>query len=148
MLTPPVACSSPSIFSSRISLTSLRARLGYLVTPDIQAYATAGGAWQSVQAAAACQHTFSDPICLGNAFTGPLDTQTHNKILPGWTVGAGLEAKIYGNLLLRGEYRFAQYSGNDSLVFAIPGLITTVNTNLRIATHLATVGLAYKFGGL
>jgi opacity protein-like surface antigen len=67
-----------------------------------------------VQASAACQHSDDDPICFANvAIGGPFDTQTHNRVLPGWTVGAGLEAKIYGNLLLRGEYRFAQYSSND-----------------------------------
>jgi opacity protein-like surface antigen len=75
-----------------------------------------------------------------------LETQTHNKILPGFTVGAGLETWIYGNLLLRGEYRYAQFSANDTRVFGLPvatPLSTTVNDE-----HFATIGLTYRFGEL
>lgn len=145
----------PGVDSARVGMNwdaSARARLGYIVTPDLLIYETAGAAWQSMQTSATCQNIDSDPFCVGIIGT-PLNTQTHTKVLPGWTVGGGLEFKVAANLLLRGEYRFAQFSGNDSMTFPAPvaGLgvgPTTLNYRLSVDTHLATVGLAYKFGGL
>jgi outer membrane immunogenic protein len=87
---------------------SVRARLGYLVTPDILAYATGGIAWQRVEASATCQHSGPDPLCFALA-GDPFATGTNSKILTGWTVGGGLEYRIYGNWLLRGEYRYSNF---------------------------------------
>jgi outer membrane immunogenic protein len=145
----------PGADSARVRMNwdaSARARVGYLVTPDLLAYATVGAAWQSMQTSATCQNSTADPICdsiIGN----PFNTQTHTKVLPGWTLGGGLEAKIAENWLLRGEYRFAQFSGHDSITFPAPTAApvhgpTTLNYRLGVDTQLATVGLAYRFGGL
>jgi outer membrane immunogenic protein len=66
----------------------------------------------------------------------------------GWTLGAGVEAKLSGNWIARGEYRYANFgTWNDVLNLSLPGAATTVAYGLKVETHIATFGLAYKFGG-
>jgi outer membrane immunogenic protein len=88
-----------------------------------------------------------DPACLrpGN----PFDTRTNSKTLTGGTVGGGLET-IYGNWLLRAEYRYAWFGKLDGVfdfqAAGVPAGADTSRYNLSVDTHVATVGLAYKFG--
>jgi len=89
-----------------------------------------------------------DPFCLflpGNPFV----TATNSVVRTGWTVGGGLEAKIYGNWFLRGEYRFSDFgTRNEVFNFNLPGEAPGTDTyryRLRVTDQIATVGLAYKF---
>jgi outer membrane immunogenic protein len=127
---------------------SARARVGYLVTPSVLFYGTGGVAWQAIQASGFCQHSAADPQCTG-AVGRPFDTETNSKVLTGWTVGGGVEAKIYGNWLLQGEYRYSNFGTfNGVLPFnssGAPAGTDYVRYNLSVNTHIATVGLAYKF---
>lgn len=144
----------PGVDTSSVKLgwdASARARLGYLFRPDMLVFATGGVAWQSIEATGTCQHSLSDPQCTV-AVGDPFDTQTDRKILTGWTVGLGLEARLSGNWLLRGEYRYADF-GTMHGVFefgaaGVPAGSDTVRYDLAVRTHTATLGLAYKFGGL
>ena len=128
---------------------SARARLGYLMTPDLLIYGTGGVAWQSIETSGTCQHSLADPQCSA-APDFPFDTKTNSNILTGWTIGGGVE-KMLGNLMLRGEYRFAQFgNSNAALNFGAPGVPPGTDTsryNLSLETHIVTVGLAYKLGG-
>jgi outer membrane immunogenic protein len=121
-----------------------RVRLGYLVLPNLMAYGTGGIAWQHVETSATCQHSLSDPLCFvlpGNPFA----TATNSATRTGWTIGGGLEASVYGNWLVRGEYRFSDFGRWDNS-FNYPSAIpTTVNSQLKITTQIATFGIAYKF---
>ncbi|MGB3391081.1 MAG: outer membrane protein [Pseudaminobacter sp.] len=72
---------------------SLRARLGYAVTPDILPYITAGGAAQSLK------------ITEG----GVSDRNT----LLGWTAGVGTDVKITDQVFGRVEYRYTDYGSED-----------------------------------
>ena len=78
------------------------------------------------------------------------ETQTNKKTLTGWTVGGGLE-KMYGNWILRGEYRYSQFGDLDGVLpFGAPGVTPgsdTLRYKLSVQTHIGMVGLAYKFGG-
>src|SRR5262249_23141748 len=70
------------------ALASARARLGYTVLPSLLVYGTGGAAWG---------HTvWSNPI-------GGFDTD-HILDQSGWTAGAGLEYKFWGNFIARAEY--------------------------------------------
>jgi outer membrane immunogenic protein len=126
---------------------SARGRLGYIVTPNVLFYGTGGIAWQNIETSATCQHSAPDPLCLflpGNPFV----TATNSVTRVGWTLGAGLEAKLSGNWIARGEYRYANFgTWNDVLNLSLPGAATTVVYGLKVETHIATFGLAYKFGG-
>lgn len=72
---------------------SLRARLGYTVTPDALAYLTAGGAAKNTS------------VTEG----GIKDSQAQL----GWTAGAGMDVKITQNVFARAEYRYTDY-GSDT----------------------------------
>ncbi len=72
---------------------SLRARLGYAVTPDILPYITAGGAAQSVK------------LTEG----GISDKNT----MLGWTAGVGTDLKVTDNVFARVEYRYTDYGSKS-----------------------------------
>jgi len=141
----------PGVDISSVKLgwdASARARVGYLVSPSVLFYGTGGVAWQSVNTSGFCQHSVADPLC-SSAAGDPVDTEINSKVLTGWTVGVGVEGKIYGNWLLRGEYRYSNFGTfNGVLPFnssgAPPGS-DFVRYNLSVNTQIATVGLAYKF---
>ena len=126
---------------------SVRARVGHLISPDLLAYATGGIAWQNVQASATCQHSLADPLCVFMPGT-PFATATNNTTLTGWTIGGGLEYRVYGNWLLRGEYRYSDFGTRtgDVLNLGLPGGLPTILThNLKVNTHIATAGIGFKF---
>lgn len=68
---------------------SLRARLGYAVSPNILPYVTGGGAAQSLK------------VTEGGA-------SDRNTML-GWTAGAGVDVKVSENVFVRGEYRYTDF---------------------------------------
>jgi outer membrane immunogenic protein len=152
-----ISC-APGAFGPGVDLSSVRmgwdasarARLGYLVTTDLLLYGTGGIAWQAVRTSGFCQHSFTDPQCFV-ADGDPFDFRTNSKTLTGWTIGGGFESKVYGNWLLRGEYRYAQFgSFNGLLDFGSTGAppgIDFSRYNLSLNTHIATFGIAYRFGG-
>ena len=129
---------------------SARARLGYLANSDTLIYGAGGVAWQHIETTGFCQHSLSDPQCTVAAGS-PLDMQTNSTTLTGWTIGVGFEARLSGNLALRGEYRYADFGKmNGVFAFGAPGGIPGVDTyryNLSVNTQVATIGLTYMFGG-
>ncbi|MGA2126104.1 MAG: outer membrane beta-barrel protein [Xanthobacteraceae bacterium] len=114
---------------------SSRVRAGYLVMPNVLAYATAGVATQNISATATCSG--AGPWCATNRFQSDSWTRV------GWTVGGGVEAKLWGNWLGRVEYRYADYGTISNTVFA--NTADSVSYDLRLRTQTALVGLAYRF---
>ena len=96
---------------------SLRARLGYAISEDFLAYATAGLALSRTAA------------------TGGGVSQT--KTLIGWTAGAGIDAKLTEKVFSRVEYRFTDY-GNRNFNLGAPTSISTHN-------HKIMIGLGVRF---
>ena len=142
---------SPSSDLSSVTMgwdVSARARLGYLVTPTLLLYGTGGVAWQNFQTSGTCVHSVADPLCLvAQGF--PSTTASNSETRTGWTVGIGLETAIYGNWLLRGEYRYSDFGTfNGVFNFDVPGVPPGQDTyryRLRVNTQIATFGLGYKF---
>lgn len=116
---------------------SSRVRAGYLVTPSVLVYATAGMATQSISTTATC--SFAGPQCTANR----VQTDSWTKV--GWTVGGGVEARLWGSWLGRAEYRYADYGTIANTLF--PNTVDSVSYDLRVRTHTGLVGLAYKFDG-
>jgi outer membrane immunogenic protein len=87
-------------------VSSLRARLGYLVTPNFMLYGTAGGALGKVDYAASNAGGVV-PYATITAFS---------RTQGGWVAGGGLEWMITPNWLLRGEYLYYSLESSPSVV--------------------------------
>lgn len=97
---------------------SLRARLGYVVSPNILLYATAGGAAKDLEV------------------TDNLGVSDNNTML-GWTAGAGADIMVTENVFGRVEYRYTDF-GSDSFDL-------TNATDVSDKDHRITFGLGMKF---
>ncbi|MSO66402.1 MAG: porin family protein, partial [Pseudolabrys sp.] len=81
---------------------SVRGRLGTLIYPDTLLFATGGLAIQRVKLSASC--AVSNPA-VDFCFTP--QNESYTKTMTGWTVGGGVEQKLWGNWLARLDYRYA-----------------------------------------
>lgn len=97
---------------------SLRARLGYTVTPDMLGYVTAGGAAKRMS------------VEMG----GDKDSQTQL----GWTAGVGTDVKLTEKVFGRVEYRYTDYGSEN---FDVGGGSHKVDAK----DHRVTVGLGVQF---
>lgn len=124
---------------------SARARLGYLLMPDLLLYGTGGVAWQKIESSATCQFSGPDPLCAGLPGT-PFVTATNSTVRTGWTLGAGMESRIAPNWLVRAEYRYAGFgTWNAQSTLNGGAAVTNLGYQLKISTQVATLGIAYKF---
>jgi outer membrane immunogenic protein len=98
---------------------SIRARAGVAVTNDVLVYGTAGGAAE--------RQRLTDSV-------GNRDTN----VMLGYTVGAGVDAKLTDQVFGRVEYRYTDYGSKD---FDLGG--TTINADS--SNHRVTAGIGIKF---
>jgi outer membrane immunogenic protein len=104
-------------------LATARARLGYLVLPDLLAYGTAGAAWGHSELTGAVEF-------IGSGSAGASNF--------GWAAGGGLEYKLWEHLLVRAEYLHYDFA---KTTYNTPVFTTTAAT----AIDVARAGLSYKF---
>ncbi len=127
---------------------SVRARAGVLVDPAVLLYLTGGPAWLHVESTSNCSMAMFGS-CAPD-FGPSVITDSTTKL--GFTVGGGIEAMLWANWVLRGEYRYSDFGtiGNtdDRFCSAACGAPFTavVTYDVKLRTHTATFGLAYKFG--
>lgn len=95
---------------------SLRARLGYAVTPEILLYGTGGGALKNQK--------ISVP--------GDSDSNT----MFGWTAGVGTDIKITDNVFGRVEYRYTDFGSKS---------FDSVGTKVKESDNRVTFGVGMKF---
>jgi len=116
-------------------VTSLRARFGYLVTPNILAYATGGVAWANLD------YSASAVGFLYSATTAFSNTQI------GYAVGGGLEWAITTNWLLRAEYLFYDFGHAPNVAVLPVGGSANSSGFSWTATNVNVVrgGVSYKF---
>jgi outer membrane immunogenic protein len=120
-------------------LGSFRARLGYLVWPDVLLYGTGGLAWtRFVQR--------QDETILITSVGGPVLAETLSQSDPSWrfgaVVGAGVEARLWdSNWLARLEY--LHYDFGDSGSFSSD--FSSFSSG-HLTVDVVRAGLSYKFG--
>ncbi len=115
---------------------AIRGRLGFLVMPTVMLYGTGGVAFQQVKYSASC--AFATPgWCVADR------AQTESDTRVGWTVGAGVEARLWGNWLGRIDYRYADFGNKGFTIF--PGTFDAVGVRTSLKTHTVQAGIAYKF---
>lgn len=120
---------------------SVRARLGYLVTPAVLIYGTGGVAWQRLEARGVCPADTN--VC--NPATG---TQSGSVATTrtGWTVGGGIEAYVAANWLARAEYRYADFNDFTFTALQFNSNAFGAVANISTVTHIVLFGISYKFG--
>jgi outer membrane immunogenic protein len=152
---------------------SLRLRLGYVISPSLMIYGTGGLAAMSIEETSRCDTAlqylglapgFSSGE-FGNCAPGLRTPVNISKSLikPGFTIGGGGEAKLWGNWVARVEYRYSDFgtarfnearSCNGSATILDPnGGFTTagcfetevIQSSARLRTNTAMFGLAYTF---
>jgi outer membrane immunogenic protein len=136
--------------------STVRARVGYLPTSNLLAYATAGfalgrvtqsGSWNtntgfSFGGNVYTINCFGNPVCLAGSSSG---------IATGWTAGVGLEYALRQNWTLRAEYLYVSLGGRGSVTETVLGptpgaLPSSLNANFgNINFNVARVGLSYEF---
>ncbi len=108
-----------------------RSRLGFLATPNILLYGTAGVAYGQVK------DTFT--------VTGlTVATATVKDVKAGWTAGGGIEGALGGGWSAKLEYLYIDLGKLEQTLSTPAG---TETFNSRMTDHIVRVGLNYKWGG-
>jgi outer membrane immunogenic protein len=139
----PSASSSLSLREDWLS--TVRARMGYLLTPAALVYFTGGAAWGELDYAAKAQNEpfNANPYIARSAFS---------KTAPGYVLGGGFEYAFWGNWSARAEYLYYHLSTTGAATafdstgtFPPPsfpsGFVWTGGTNI----NSFRAGVSYKF---
>ena len=119
-----------------------RSRLGFLWSPNVLVYGTAGVAYGQVKDSAAI--SFGVP-------TVAVASQTFKDVKAGWTAGAGVEGALGGGWSLKVEYLYidlgkTERTATAALVGAAAPLVSATET-FRTTDNIVRVGLNYKWSG-
>ena len=140
-----------------------RGRLGFLWSPNVLLYGTAGVAYGQVKDSV----TFNGSA-LGGAVTAAANADFKD-VKAGWTAGAGIEAALWGGWSAKLEYLYIDLGKTEQTatatttaanlgVVAIPGvgavnlagvgavLSANANQTFRTTDNIIRVGLNYKWG--
>lgn len=116
-------------------LSSLRGRLGYLVSPNVLTYATGGVAWGRFgYTASAINNTYVTSFASSTTSTG-------------YVVGGGLEWAYTKNWLVRAEYLYYGFRNGPNVLAQAAGFAPyPMNFSWSAANiSVVRVGLTYKF---
>jgi outer membrane immunogenic protein len=139
---PPGATGTTLDVSQKLQwFGTARARLGTTAwSPSTLLYVTGGFAYGSVKTTGVLRGFTANGAAVTTAFS---DSDTNG----GWTVGAGIESRIYGNWTAKVEYLYVDLGDFDNSVqFATAPAIGARFTS-HVTDHIARFGLNYKFGG-
>ena len=152
---PAFFCCANIGHSSSVSTNwdaSVRGRLGFLVTPTFMVYLTGGVAWQRFETNSSCGAPFCAPVPPPGVTFVPFSI-TNAFTKTGYTVGGGFETMLWPNWFLRASYRYAEFG---TVSFDVTNAVTggvaagttfiTSTMDLKLRTHTASFGVAYKFG--
>ncbi len=114
------------------ALGSARLRVGYLFTPKLLAYGTAGVGWGRSRVSVSISNS-QDSLEILSAKTN----------LFGWVAGGGLEYKLFQHVRVRGEYLHYDF-GSTTYAFQTPILIG-VNINNKTTDDVARGALIWSF---
>jgi len=125
------------------SFGTLRGRLGTTITPDVVAYATGGLAVGSIRTAITLSGVGFDANGNPFAFDAPFSVL---KIKPGWAVGAGLEARLFGNVTGKVEYLYMDFGTvSASVTNAVNATPITFAASSHVTDNIVRAGVNYKF---
>jgi outer membrane immunogenic protein len=135
-----------SVFAREQWDASIRARIGFLITPTWLLYATGGVAFQDFEFGASCDGASRQTLALTSwCAPGFARNESVSSIRTGWTVGGGIEAMLSKNWLVRGEYRYSDFGSVNHTFFPAPATNDAFIMGISLKTQMALFGIAYKF---
>jgi outer membrane immunogenic protein len=120
---PAFACFPLNCQSELTSLATLRGRIGFLLSPDLLIFGTAG-------------------LAAGNLRHGNFLFASANNTALGYAAGAGVEARVAQNWTLKAEYIFVDLESNEACSSAI--CLISVQNN-KFNAHAFRLGLNWHF---
>jgi outer membrane immunogenic protein len=151
----PLACDFGNINDSYTEklewFGTVRGRLGYLSTPNVLLYGTGGFAYGELRRDDSYIYSsffFCNSPPAGAGACTPQSNST-SAIKPGWTIGAGIEAKLWGNWTGRIEYLYMDLAGLGTSSFMLtsgnPTPIFLTTTSHDFVDNILRVGLNYQW---
>jgi outer membrane immunogenic protein len=120
------------------TLGTVRARLGWLWTPALLAYATGGFAYGETKVGS----SFTCATCGPPAAIANTSTSTST----GWTVGAGLEWKFAQAWSAKVEYLYVDLGSQSSTInYSYGANTSSLTSTVDQRENIVRVGLNYKF---
>jgi iron complex outermembrane receptor protein len=125
------------------SFGTVRGRVGTTLTPDVIAYATGGLAVGSIRTSVNLSGIGFDADGNPGVVGAPFSVLA---IKPGWTVGAGLEGRLFGNVTGKVEYLYMHFGTvSTSVTNGLNATPITLATSSRITDNVVRAGVNYKF---
>jgi outer membrane immunogenic protein len=125
--------------------STARARVGY-ANEGAMIYVTGGGAWMGIDE--------TDSFSLSSSFPPPASAATaasFSNSKSGYSVGAGLEMRLWADLTAKVEYLHLDVSGTTNSALHVAGIafgaLVQTTTTGRIKDDIVRVGLNWKFSG-
>jgi iron complex outermembrane receptor protein len=119
-------------------VASLRGRIGTTLTPTTLAYVTAGVPFAQIKTSG----TVASYDNAGNAVGAAFSEDTYRA---GWAVGAGLEARLFGNWTGKVEYLHMDFGSVRATPDPSPNTAVALDTHTRVKSDAVRVGVNYKF---
>src|SRR4029077_6994199 len=124
------------------SFGTLRGRFGTTITPDVMVYATGGLAIGSIRSSVRLAGVGFDADGNPGAVSNAVSVLTQKA---GWTVGAGIEGRLFGNVTGKIEYLYMDFGTiSTSVTNPFNATPVTLSSNSRITDNIVRVGLNYK----
>ena len=124
------------------SFGTLRGRFGTTITPDVMVYATGGLAVGSIRSTVRLAGVGFDADGNPGAVSNAVSVLTQKA---GWTAGAGLEGRLFGNVTGKIEYLHIDFGTiSTSVTNPFNAIPVTLSSNSRITDNIVRVGLNYK----
>lgn len=119
-----IVCAPAGCTSEMTSFATLRGRLGYLFTPNLLVFATAGAAWADLT-------------------HGNIVFSVTTNTVSGHVAGAGLEWAVAPQWTLKAEYLFARFDGNEACSVTV--CFVSIQ-NDKFDAHIFRLGMNWHFG--
>jgi hemolysin activation/secretion protein/opacity protein-like surface antigen len=130
---------------------TLRAKLGYVLSPTLLAYGTGGLAYGGVSDANLSSQRFTGSIA-GPILQTPGAISLGSHTLVGWTLGGGLEWMFTPNMSFKAEYLYYDLGSANSLAVNLTTAspvggsdIVSSASHTRFDGHIVRAGLNYYF---
>lgn len=142
---PGLAFLSPTSYAFNRQLdwlSTIRGRVGVLVSPNFLLFVTGGVAIGEVKTG----NAYICPTCGPPTSTQPTTVNTNTNTKAGGTVGGGVEWMVAPHWSIKAEYLYANLGRTNSTVTYTDGLgVSTMTSSVRNSYNIARAGVNWHF---